>query len=163
MMQRRKSNNNLVLYIAVPIALLFVAGAIGVIALVANKKGNKDAAVKEDTNYEQAVGISDQMVKEFENMIVVLESVQDAKSANAASKKIKQISSRIAELYKKGDKLKISDAEEKRLQQQFEARIQKLVPRLMAAAQSAAANCEQDPEFLKSLDELDSLEELVKG
>jgi hypothetical protein len=53
MMQRRKSNNNIVLYIAVPIALLFVVGGIAFVALVTSKdkdKKSESANVDKSTN-----------------------------------------------------------------------------------------------------------------
>lgn len=151
MMQRRKSNNNIVLYIAVPIAILFVLGAIGVIALIANKK----------SGYDEAVKVTDEMFVEMDNLVAALGSVKDQKSAKSASRRIDKIVDRINELYAKAKKIKVTDAQGKKLEKRMEAKMESLQPRLMKAALNAGMNSEEDPDFMRSMDRLESLGKLV--
>lgn len=151
-MHRRKASNNVVVYVAVPIAILFVLGAIGLIALIANKK----------SGYDEAVKVTDEMFGEMENLLAALESVKDQKSAKSAARRINGIVDRITELYNKAKKIKVTEAQGEKLKKRIESKMQALMPRMMAAATSAGINSQEEPDFMRSMDRLESLGNILK-
>jgi len=151
MMQRRKSNNNIVLYIAAPIAVFFVLGAIGIIALIANRKGDNAEAEQ----------VADKMVMEFESITAALESVKDEKSAERAARRIEQSVDSIEDLVKRSKKLKITKAKDKELERKITGRMKKLSPRMERAGESAVEKSNGSPALLAALGKMAGLEKIA--
>ncbi len=146
-MRRRKSSNNVVVYVAVPIAILFVLGAIGVIALIANRKNNGAEAEK----------LSDQLATDFESLTSTLESVKDEQTAKQAAKRIDEIAERIETNDKRFKKMKVSKAKYEELQRKAKARLGKVVPRFVLARERAMEVSNDDPALRKAVSKIDTL------
>jgi hypothetical protein len=98
------------------------------------------------------------MVDQMNSLADALESVKDKASAKEAAVKINKICDRLTELGNEAKSLpKITKSEDDRLMKKYEPEMNKATERLKKVTLTAAAKCDAEPDFMKSLERLEKV------
>jgi hypothetical protein len=142
---RKGANPILILCLAIAAGVLFVGGGVTVLISLLSKGGGASSA------YGQNEAVAKELVQALTDMAEALESVKDANSAKTAAGKLNTICDRVEGLAKRAKELpKLTQAEDKRLKDQYEPQMRTLAGRMQNAGFEAGRRCGGEPSFLEA-------------
>jgi ABC-type transporter Mla subunit MlaD len=106
--------------------------------------------------YEKSEAGAKDMIKAMNEIADALETVKDKDTAKKAAPKIEQAANKMEEIGKTLGNLKLTKAQDDKLTKELEPEMNKAAARLQKVTAPAAAACEKEEAFMKSMLRLES-------